>query len=100
VLAPWKKLVDKLIRKFTKNGVVEALLRAGRSWSRAQMCETATRSRDCGKWADGALLLASKLSRIPSRNARALSDSEVLGKARKLGKLYDRARRHPCIRGR
>jgi len=46
------KLVDKHIRKFEKNGVVEALLAAGEAMEPTQMSRPPTRSRaSAGIWA-------------------------------------------------
>jgi HPt (histidine-containing phosphotransfer) domain-containing protein len=89
-----EKLVDKHIRKFPKNGVVEALLRAGADLEPAQMFETAHAVKGiCGNLGLTELFsLASLLSEeFRPGNARALSDSEVREKLEQLGKLYDRA---------
>ena len=85
------KLVDKHIRKFEKNGVVEALLTAGEAMEPTRMFETA----HAVKGVSGNLglteifELASLLSEeFRPGNPRTLSDDAVRDKLDALGALY------------
>lgn len=86
-----EKLMDKHIRKFTKNGVAEKLLEAGRSRDAKELFESAHALKGvCGN------LGLTKMSELASEiaeefrpgNARKLSDEEVDGKIAKIGELY------------
>jgi len=86
-----EKLLDKHIRKFTKNGVVEALLAAGESMDPVQLFETAHAVK--GVSANlGLRTLADAASEITEEyrpgNSRALSDAEVADKLAAIGGLY------------
>lgn len=86
-----EKLMDKHIRKFTKNGVAEKLLEAGRSRDAKELFESAHALKGvCGN------LGLTKMSELASEiaeefrpgNARKLSDEEVDGKIAKIGEMY------------
>lgn len=75
-----EKLVDKHIRKFAKNGVVERLLEAGKTKDPTQMFEAAHAMKGvCGNLGLKDLCdIASELSEeYRPGNARKLSDEEV-----------------------
>ena len=75
-----EKLVDKHIRKFAKNGVVERLLEAGKTKDPTQMFEAAHAMKGvCGNLGLKELCdIASELSEeYRPGNARKLSDEEV-----------------------
>lgn len=85
------KLLDKHIRKFTKNGVVETLLAAGESMDPTQLFEAAHAVKGiCGNL--GLRGLADAAAEITEEfrpgNPRSLSDGEIAGKLRKIDELY------------
>lgn len=85
------KLVDKHIRKFTKNGVVEALLDAGETLDQTQMFETAHAVKGvCGNLGlTGLYDLASELSdEFRPGNERQHTDEEVKEMLGKVKDLY------------
>ena len=86
-----EKLMDKHIRKFTKNGVAEKLLEAGRSRDAKELFESAHALKGvCGNL--GLTEMSELASEIAEEfrpgNARKLSDEEVDGKVAKIGELY------------
>ena len=86
-----EKLMDKHIRKFTKNGVAEKLLEAGRSRDAKELFESAHALKGvCGNL--GLTEMSELASEIAEEfrpgNARKLSDEEVDGKIAKIGELY------------
>ena len=86
-----EKLMDKHIRKFTKNGVAEKLLEAGRSMDAKELFESAHALKGvCGNL--GLTEMSELASEIAEEfrpgNARKLSDEEVDGKIAKIGELY------------
>ena len=89
-----EKLLDKHIRKFTKNGVVEALLSAGETMDPTQLFETAHAVKGvCGNLClTGLYELASSLSEeFRPGNARQFTDEQVQDQLGKLAALYQRA---------
>ena len=86
-----EKLVDKHIRKFTKNGVVENLLAAGETLDPTQMFETAHAVKGvCGNLGlTGLYDLASELSEeFRPGNTRQKTDEEVKAKLEEVRALY------------
>lgn len=86
-----EKLVDKHIRKFPKNGVVEALLAAGESMDPTRLFETAHAVK--GVSANlGLVGISSAASEITEEyrpgNPRSLSDEEVKERLRHVEELY------------
>ncbi len=86
-----EKLVDKHIRKFPKNGVVEALLTAGEGMDPTQLFETAHALK--GVSANlGLTGLSEAASRITEEfrpgNARRLSDEEIAQCLCRVKELY------------
>ena len=86
-----EKLVDKHIRKLTKNGVIEALLAAGDEMDAAQLFETAHAAKgNCGNL--GLTKLYTATSEIAEEfrpgNPRRMTDEEVKGKLQKISALY------------
>ena len=89
-----EKLMDKHIRKFSNNGVVEAVLAAGETLDPTQMFETAHAVKGvCGNLGlTGLYELASELSdEFRPGNARQMSDAQVKEKLSELSALYQRA---------
>ena len=89
-----EKLLDKHIRKFAKNGAVEALLAAGETMDPTQMFETAHAVKGvCGNLGLTSLYdLASVLSdEFRPGNARQHSDEEVREKLDEVAALYKKA---------
>ena len=87
------KLIDKHIRKFTKSGVVEALLDAGESLDPTQMFETAHAVKGvCGNLGiTGLYDLASELSdEFRPGNDRKLTDDEVRAKLGEVRAIYEK----------
>ena len=87
------KLIDKHIRKFKDNGVVEALLDAGESMDAVQMFETAHAVKGvCGNLGLTSLYeLASELSdEFRPGNDRKMSDEEVKAKLDELKAEYEK----------
>ena len=88
------KLLDKHIRKFSQNGVVEALLAAGENLDPTQMFETAHAVKGvCGNLGLTKLYdLASELSdEFRPGNARQLSDEQVRERLERVSALYQQA---------
>ena len=89
-----EKLVDKHIRRLTKNGVIENLLKAGETMDPAQMFEAAHAAKgNCGYL--GLTQLEEACSEIaeeyrPSKS-RSMTDEEVAGKLREIARLYKEA---------
>ncbi|MBO7661759.1 MAG: Hpt domain-containing protein [Clostridia bacterium] len=88
------KLVDKHIRKLTKNGLVESLLAAGESMDPTELFEKAHAVKgNCGNL--GLTRLAAAASVIAEEyrpgNPRKMTDAEVKEKLRQTASLYDRA---------
>ena len=87
------KLVDKHIRKFTKNGVVEAVLKAGETMDPTELCETAHALK--GVSANLGLsefaVIASEISdEFRPGSTRSLSDEEIASRMQQISELYDR----------
>ena len=85
------KLVDKHIRKLTKNGVVEAMLEAGKTLDPTQMFETAHAAKGvCANL--GLTRLANAASELSEEfrpgNARGMTDAEVAAKLEETEALY------------
>ena len=86
-----EKLMDKHIRKFSKNGIVEALLRAGETMDPTAMFETSHAVKGvCGNLGLTELYaLSSEISEeFRPGNARQLSDAEVREKLAKISEIY------------
>jgi HPt (histidine-containing phosphotransfer) domain-containing protein len=86
-----EKLVDKHIRKLTKNGVIEALLAAGEGMDAAQLFETAHAAKgNCGNL--GLTKLYAATSEIAEEyrpgNPRKMTDEEVKSKLQEISALY------------
>ena len=85
------KLIDKHIRKFTKNGIVESLLAAGETMDATALFEAAHALK--GVSANlGLTALADAASEITEEfrpgGSRKLSDAVVSEKLQKLGECY------------
>ena len=94
-----EKLMDKHIRKLTKNGVVDALLAAGETMDPTQLFETSHAVKGvCGNL--GLTNLAAVATEITEDyrpgNTRKFSDAEIKEKLQKLSELY--AHTSECIR--
>jgi len=88
-----EKLMDKHIRKFTKNGVVEALLEAGETMDPTRLFETSHAVKGvCGNLGlTGLYELSSEISEeFRPGNPRQLSDEEVRAKLDEIAALYGR----------
>ena len=88
------KLIDKHIRKFTKNGVVEAMLAAGEEMDPTQMFETSHALK--GVSANLGLTNISEAAEVITEEfrpgaVRKLTDSEIREKLREVGEMYNRA---------
>ena len=86
-----EKLVDKHIRKLTKNGLIEALLAAGEGMDAVQLFETAHAAKgNCGNL--GLTHLSAAASEIAEEfrpgNARRMNDEEVREKLNEISLLY------------
>lgn len=89
-----EKLLDKHIRKLTQNGVIDALLAAGKTMDPTQMFETAHAAKGvCGNL--GLVKLAAAASDIAEEyrpgNARKLSDAEVSQRLADIEAMYQKA---------
>ena len=89
-----EKLVDKHIRRLTKNGLMEALLSAGEAMDPAALFETAHAAK--GNWGNlGLTRLSAAASEIAEEfrpgNSRGMTDDEVVEKLREMAALYARA---------
>lgn len=88
------KLIDKHIRKFSKNGVVEKLLEAGKDLDPTQMFECAHAlkgiSANLGltQMSDAASAIAEEYR---EGNARTMTDEEVAEKLEWIGRQYEKA---------
>ena len=85
------KLIDKHIRKFTKNGVVEGMLEAGNSMDPTELFEKAHAMKGvCGNL--GLVTLSQMASEITEEyrpgNPRKLSDTQVQEILEKIEELY------------
>ena len=88
-----EKLVDKHIRKLTKNGPIEALLAAGEGMDATQLFETAHAAKgNCGNL--GLTKLYKALSEIAEEfrpgNPRKMTDAEVSAKLQEIAGLYEK----------
>lgn len=88
-----EKLVDKHIRKLTKNGPIEALLAAGEGMDATQLFETAHAAKgNCGNL--GLTKLYKALSEIAEEfrpgNPRKMTDAEVSAKLQAIAGLYEK----------
>ena len=88
-----EKLIDKHIRKFPKNGVVEGLLAAGESMNPTELFEAAHAMKGvCANL--GLVGLADAASEIAEEfrpgNARKLSDDEVKERIASIREMYNR----------
>lgn len=89
-----EKLVDKHIRKLTKNGVVDALIAAGQDMDPTQLFETAHAVKGvCANL--GLTNIAEAASDIAEEyrpgNARTISDEDVKAKIAQIEEMYKRA---------
>ena len=87
------KLIDKHIRKFTKNGVVEGMLEAGNSMDPTELFEKAHAMKGvCGNL--GLVTLSQMASEITEEyrpgNPRKLSDTQVQEILEKIEELYQK----------
>ncbi len=86
-----EKLVDKHIRKFPKNGVMEAVFAAGKTMDPTQLFETthAVKGISANLGLVGLSDLASELTEeFRPGNTRRLTDAEVTAKLQKMEELY------------
>ena len=86
-----EKLVDKHIRKLTKNGLIESLLAAGETMEPGPLFEAAHAAKgNCGNL--GLTRLSAAASEIAEEfrpgNARKMTDDEVRERLREIGALY------------
>ena len=86
-----EKLIDKHIRKFNKNGVVEQLLEAGKSGDANRIFEAAHAAKGvCGNL--GLKALSEMASEIAEEyrpgNARRLSDADVQSRLDAIARQY------------
>ncbi len=85
------KLLDKHVRKFTKNGVVEALLAAGETMDPTQLFESAHAVKGiCANLGlNGLSAAAAEITEeFRPGNSRSLSDGEVAEKLRRIAGMY------------
>ena len=87
------KLIDKHIRKLTKNGVVDSLLEAGEGMDPTQMFETAHAVKGvCANL--GLTNLSGAASEIAEEyrpgNSRKMSDEEVKAKLQEIRETYEK----------
>ena len=87
------KLIDKHIRKLTKNGVVSNLIAAGETMDPTELFERAHAAKGvCGNL--GLVKLAEYASEIAEEyrpgNTRSLTDDEVKAKLQELAALYEK----------
>ena len=86
-----EKLLDKHIRKFTANGVVETLLAAGETMDPTQLFETAhavkgvSANLGLNRLSDAAAEITEEYR---PGNSRTLTDAEVKEKLRRVEELY------------
>ena len=86
-----EKLVDKHIRKLTKNGLIETLLAAGETMDSTRLFEAAHAAKgNCGNL--GLTKLCEASSEIAEEfrpgNPRKMTDEEVAEKLQEIGALY------------
>ena len=89
------KLVDKHIRKLTKNGVIEALLAAGETMDPTQLFETAHAVKGiCANL--GLTKISDAASEIAEEyrpgNSRKLTDAEVTERLQAIAQMYDKTK--------
>ena len=89
-----EKLVDKHIRKLTKNGLIEALVNAGDTMDPTQLFETSHAVKgNCANL--GLTNLSAAASEISEEfrpgNPRRFSDEEVRGKLERIDAMYRQA---------
>lgn len=87
------KLIDKHIRKLTKNGVVDGLLAAGKDMDAAQLFEAAHAMKGvCGNL--GLPVLANAASAIAEEyrpgNPRTMTDAQVKDRLRQIEETYQK----------
>ena len=90
-----EKLIDKHIRKLTKNGVIDNLLAAGESMDPTQLFETSHAVKGvCGNLGLTALALAaSEISEeFRPGTSRSMTDEQVKEKMQEISSLYDKTR--------
>ena len=90
-----EKLVDKHIRKLTKNGVIDNLLAAGETMDPTQLFETAHAVKGvCANLGlTGIAAVASDIAEeYRPGNPRTLTDDEVKEKLASVAEQYDRAK--------
>ena len=85
------RLLDKHIRRLTKNGVIDQLLAAGKTMDATQLFESAHAAKGvCGNL--GLINLASAASEIAEEfrpgNERKLSDDEVKQRLDRIAEMY------------
>lgn len=88
-----EKLVDKHIRKLTKNGPIEALLAAGEGMDATQLFETAHAAKgNCGNLGLTKLYKASSeiAEEFRPGNPRKMTDAEVSAKLQEIAGLYEK----------
>ena len=90
-----EKLIDKHIRKFAQNGVVDSLLAAGETMDPVQLFETAHAVKGvCGNL--GLTNLAAAASEITEAyrpgNPRTLTTAETAGKLETVAAMYQKIR--------
>ena len=86
-----EKLVDKHIRKFPKNGVIEAMLAAGKTMDPTALFETAhaVKGVSANLGLVGISDLASDITEeFRPGSARRLTDAEITAKLERLEELY------------
>jgi HPt (histidine-containing phosphotransfer) domain-containing protein len=86
-----EKLVDKHIRKLTKNGLIENLLAAGETMDPVRLFEAAHAAKgNCGNL--GLTKLSAAASEIAEEfrpgNPRKMTDEEVAGRLKEISELY------------
>jgi len=86
-----EKLVDKHIRKLTKNGLIENLLAAGETMDPVRLFEAAHAAKgNCGNL--GLTKLSAAASEIAEEfrpgNPRKMTDEEVAGRMKEISELY------------
>lgn len=89
-----EKLLDKHIRKLTKNGVVDRLLAAGESMDPTELFDAAHAAKGvCGNL--GLAALSNMASEIAEEyrpgSSRAMSDAEVGDRLEKIAEAYRKA---------
>ncbi len=90
-----EKLVDKHIRKLTRNGLIESLLAAGETMDAAQLFDAAHAAKgNCGNL--GLTHLAAAASELAEEfrpgTPRKMTDEQVKEKLRDVSALYDQVK--------